>query len=146
MGKEDATDEEIFEVLRQTNLYDFAMEQKEKLDFEIGFGGSRLSGGQRQRIAIARALIRKPKLLILDEATSALDRKSEMIIQETVGNVLSKNNDLTIVCIAHRIKTISLADRIWYIDSGRVKSEGKIEDIEYLKSKMESLKSESDNP
>lgn len=93
-------------------------------------GGSRLSGGQRQRLAVARALIKEPSVLILDEATSALDRKSERIIQETIKAILENDRHITIICIAHRINTISAADKIWYIEDGRVKHEGRIEDIE----------------
>lgn len=93
-------------------------------------GGSRLSGGQRQRLAVARALIKKPSVLILDEATSALDRKSERIIQETIQSILENDKQITIICIAHRIKTIGAADKIWYIEDGKVKNEGKIGDIE----------------
>jgi ABC-type multidrug transport system fused ATPase/permease subunit len=79
-------------------------------------GGIKLSGGQRQRIAIARALIKKPKLLILDEATSALDRKSEKKVQKTLESLFTVGNlNMTVVCIAHKIRTIQKADKIWYL-------------------------------
>jgi ABC-type multidrug transport system fused ATPase/permease subunit len=109
-------------MLRQVNLYNFAMNLPEKLNYDIGFGGQKLSGGQKQRVAIARALIKKPSLLILDEATSALDRKTEKVIQKTLESIfLNKNLNMTVICIAHRVNTIVKADRIFYLVSGAVK-------------------------
>lgn len=114
VGKADATDEEIYDSLKKAKLYDFVLQLPGGLDYEIGVGGSRLSGGQKQRIAIARALIKKPELLILDEATSALDRKNEKSIQKTLKDVF-KTQEITVLCIAHRVKTIKNADKIWYL-------------------------------
>jgi ABC-type multidrug transport system fused ATPase/permease subunit len=88
----------------------------------VGLGGQRLSGGQKQRIAIARALIKRPSLLILDEATSALDRKSEKLIQRTFESLFMREDlDMTVLCIAHRVRTIVKADKIFYLENGVVK-------------------------
>ncbi|CAM6000915.1 unnamed protein product [Sphagnum balticum] len=76
IGKRAATEEEIVESLRKAEAYDFVMNLPNQLDYNVGFGGSQLSGGQKQRIAIARVLVRNPKIFILDEATAALDRRN----------------------------------------------------------------------
>ena len=87
----------------------------------VGEKGSKLSGGQKQRIAIARALIKKPKILILDEATSALDSKSEFELQEQL-NLLNKN--MTIIIVAHRLSTIKNCNKIVVIEKGEIKEIG----------------------
>ena len=100
----------------------------------MGFGGGRLSGGQKQRIAIARALIKRPSLLILDEATSALDRKSEKLVQKTFDALFTnKELSMTVLCIAHRVRTIVKADRIFYLENGVVKEYGTFREISYFK-------------
>ena len=125
VGKEDASDEEVWGALRKANLGDFVAQLPEQLAYNIGFGGLKLSGGQKQRIAIARALIKQPEVLILDEATSALDRKSERSIQRTFEAIfLSKNLEMTVICIAHKVRTIRKADCIWYIENGEVREQG----------------------
>jgi ABC-type multidrug transport system fused ATPase/permease subunit len=115
-------------------MHEFVERQPEKLNYDVGFGGGRLSGGQKQRIAIARALIKKPSLLILDEATSALDRKSEKLVQKTFDKLFtSKELNMTVLCIAHRVRTIVKADRIFYLDGGIVKEQGTFREISYFK-------------
>lgn len=89
----------------------------------IGSGGSQLSGGQKQRVAIARALVREPRLLLLDESTSAMDAASEQAFQDTLGK-LHASRTCTIVAIAHRMRTIRTADRIFLFDHGRVIAQG----------------------
>jgi ABC-type multidrug transport system fused ATPase/permease subunit len=135
VGKPDATEEEVIEALTEANIYEFISQKPEGLDFQIGVGGSKLSGGQKQRVAIARALVKKPHLLILDEATSALDRKTERQIQETIEKIRrNRESKLTIICIAHRLKTIESADRIFFIQEGRVVESGVFEEISYFRS------------
>lgn len=120
-GKPDATFEEILEAARQANADDFIREQPEGYDTPIGERGLRLSGGQRQRIAIARALLRDPKILILDEATSALDAESESLVQDAL-NTLMKGR--TTLIIAHRFSTIRNANRILVLDKGDIAEVG----------------------
>lgn len=87
----------------------------------VGSLGSKMSGGQKQRLAIARAIIKKPRILLLDEATSALDRRSEQIVQEALEKV---SQGLTTIVIAHRLSTIQNADKIVALDSGEVREIG----------------------
>lgn len=127
-GLPGASREQIVEAARQAHALDFIDAFPDGFDTLIGEGGTGLSGGQKQRIAIARALIKKPKLLLLDEATSALDTESERIVQETLTELMTLSEVTTIV-IAHRLGTIRDADRIAYIANGRVEEIGSHDDL-----------------
>jgi ATP-binding cassette subfamily B (MDR/TAP) protein 1 len=118
MGKRGASKSEVEEAARAANAHDFIMEIG-GYDYDVGVGGSKLSGGQKQRIAIARAVIRKPRILLLDEATSALDNESEHIVQESLDALLSDNKKTgrTMVCIAHRLSTIRNCDKIFVLEN-----------------------------
>jgi ABC-type multidrug transport system fused ATPase/permease subunit len=116
-GKTDATEEEILNAARKANAFDFIDSFPEKFDTVVGERGVKLSGGQKQRIAIARAILRNPKILILDEATSALDSESEKLVKDAL-NELMKNR--TTFIIAHRLSTIREADLILVINKGRI--------------------------
>jgi len=114
-GPEPATMEEIEAAAKAANAYSFINAFPDKFNTKVGARGSKLSGGQKQRIAIARALIRKPSVLILDESTSALDVESEKIVQSAIDNLIGKNGTgggITTIIIAHRLSTVRNADRI----------------------------------
>jgi ATP-binding cassette subfamily B protein len=128
----EATEEDVLDALRKASCYNL-MERGEKgLDTVIGEGGLKLSGGEKQRLSIARALLRKPRLLIFDEATSALDSITEEEINKTIRSVSSSQNQITIL-IAHRLSTIMHADRIIVLERGEVEETGTHEVLLSLK-------------
>lgn len=121
MGKDDATDKEIEDAAKNANAFTFINELPKKFDTFVGEGGAQLSGGQKQRIAIARALIRDPKILLLDEATSALDTESEGIVQAALDKA---SQGRTTLIIAHRLSTVRNADLILAVQDGAVAEVG----------------------
>ncbi|WP_342438397.1 ABC transporter ATP-binding protein [Paenibacillus sp. FSL L8-0436] len=121
MIKPDASEEELWEALEFASSADFVRKLPEGLDTLIGDRGIRLSGGERQRLVLARAIIRKPSILVLDEATSALDTENEKRIQEALERL---KHSVTVIVIAHRLSTIRGADQILVIDQGRVIQQG----------------------
>ena len=126
MGKPDATDEEVIAAAKAANAHDFIESLPDGYDTTVGERGVKLSGGQKQRIAIARVFLKNPPLLILDEATSALDLESEALIQESLERLAS---DRTTVIVAHRLSTITHADKIFVIDHGELKEVGSHEQL-----------------
>ena len=115
------SEEEVNEACRQANVLDFVSSLPEGLNTPCGSKGIQFSGGQRQRIAVARALIRKPRLLLLDEATSALDTQSEKIVQKALEEAMSSH---TTIAVAHRLSTTRDADVIFVIEDGRIAESG----------------------
>ncbi len=124
-GKLDATDEEIDEALRIAEAYDFVHEKKEGLDSLIEESGKNLSGGQKQRLSIARAVIRKPDILILDDSLSALDYATE----SRVRNNLSAMKDMTVITVSQRTGSLRAMDNIIVLDKGRIDSIGTHEEL-----------------
>jgi len=116
-GVHNVSEDQLNQALEDANVVEFVSLLPDGLETLIGERGARLSGGQKQRIAIARALIRNPRVLILDEATSALDTRSERLIQEALGRLMQGR---TTFVVAHRLSTIRNADRIIVLDKGRI--------------------------
>lgn len=115
----DATFPDVIEAARGADAHDFIARQERGYESVIGEDGIQLSGGQRQCLAIARALVRNPRILVLDEATSSLDAESQAEVQKTIERLISQRQ-ATIVIIAHRLSTIRQADRIAVLDEGRI--------------------------
>ncbi|KAF5022062.1 hypothetical protein F66182_5889 [Fusarium sp. NRRL 66182] len=120
------TDAEIHEACKLANIHHVIMELPSGYETECGPNGSRLSGGQRQRLVIARALVRRPKLLLLDESTSALDAESERALQEGLERVA---RGITVIAITHRLHTVRKADVIFMIEAGKVVEKGRHEEL-----------------
>uniref|UniRef100_A0A669QSJ2 ATP binding cassette subfamily B member 4 n=1 Tax=Phasianus colchicus TaxID=9054 RepID=A0A669QSJ2_PHACC len=120
-GREDVTMEEIEKATKEANAYDFIMKLPKKFETVVGERGAQMSGGQKQRIAIARALVRNPKILLLDEATSALDTESESVVQAALDKI---RKGRTILVIAHRLSTVRNADLIAAFENGVITEQG----------------------
>ncbi|BEP11925.1 ABC transporter ATP-binding protein [Acidothermaceae bacterium B102] len=116
-GQPDLSDEAVHDALVAANAWDFVQRMSDGLDTPLGDRGTLLSGGQKQRIAIARALIRDPRVLVLDEATSALDTSSEALVREALARLM---HGRTCFVVAHRLSTVRSADRIVVLDQGRI--------------------------
>jgi len=116
-GKLDATDDELENAAQAANADEFIVRLPQGFDTLVGEHGVKLSGGQRQRIAIARAILKDPRILLLDEATSSLDSESEGLVQEALERLM---HGRTTVIIAHRLSTIQMADRIAVLEQGRM--------------------------
>lgn len=125
-AKPDAAEPDLREALARANAEEFVLRLPQGLDTEVGDRGVRLSGGQVQRLALARALVRRPDLLVLDEATSSLDTESERLIQKAVESL---SEEVTVVAVAHRLSTVVNADRIFVLEAGRLIEQGSCEEL-----------------
>uniref|UniRef100_A0A8K9Y170 Bile salt export pump n=1 Tax=Oncorhynchus mykiss TaxID=8022 RepID=A0A8K9Y170_ONCMY len=125
-GRTGVTLDDIIHATKEANAYNFIMDLPQKFDTLVGEGGGQMSGGQKQRIAIARALVRNPRILLLDMATSALDNESEAVVQEALDKV---RNGRTTISIAHRLSTIKNADVIVGYEHGRAVERGKHDEL-----------------
>ena len=121
------SDEEIWKALELAVLRERVSQMPDQLDTEVGERGVKLSGGEKQRLGIARALIRRPKILVLDEATSSLDTLSERQVKTAIYNL--EHLDITVLVIAHRLSTIRDADEILVFKSGRIVERGTHESL-----------------
>ena len=121
-----ATTEEVMAAAKAANAHDFIMQMADQYQTQIGERGSKLSGGQRQRIAIARAILKNPRILILDEATSALDTESEKLVQDALDKLMAGRTSFV---IAHRLSTILQADMIIVMEKGQIVEQGSHEEL-----------------
>jgi subfamily B ATP-binding cassette protein MsbA len=135
-GRDTAAEEEVIEASRAANAHDFILSLPDGYQTMVGEKGVNLSGGQRQRLAIARAILKRPRILLLDEATSALDSESERLVQEALVQLMAGR---TTFVIAHRLTTIQRADRILVMSKGRLVDEGTHEQLMSRKGLYHSL-------
>ena len=142
MGKNDASYDEIYDALKKANLYEFVMNLPEKLNTNVGEGGSLLSGGQKQRLALARTIITDPEIYIFDEATSNIDVESEEKVWESIYK-LSKNK--TVIVISHRLANVKNADAIYVLDKGHIVEHGKHKELMMTKNKYYELVTHQQN-
>lgn len=126
--KPDATDDELHDVLQKSACQNLLERAENGIYTTIGEGGIKVSGGEKQRLSIARALLRNPRLLIFDEATSALDSITEEEITQTIRNISSKQDQITVL-IAHRLSTIMHADKIFVLEQGKIIEQGRHQDL-----------------
>ncbi|MDD5775109.1 MAG: ATP-binding cassette domain-containing protein, partial [Candidatus Omnitrophica bacterium] len=125
-GAENCTAEMIMEAARLANAHEFIAKTRDGYETLVGDSGVKLSGGQRQRIAIARAMLMRPEILVLDEATSSLDNIAERKVQEAINNV---SHHMTVLIIAHRLSTVSNADKIIVLENGSIREHGTHEEL-----------------
>ena len=123
IGYPEGTQEEVEAAAKEANAYNFVMTLQDNFKTDVGMKGSKLSGGQKQRIAIARAIVKKPKVLFLDEATSALDNESEALVLRAL-NAIHANQGLTMVSVAQKLSTIVGSHKIIVLKDGRMEEEG----------------------
>ncbi|MBE7075350.1 MAG: ABC transporter ATP-binding protein [Clostridiales bacterium] len=126
MVKPDAKEEELIKACKDACIWDFVSSQEKGLDTNVGESGIKLSGGQKQRLAIARALLRKTKIILFDESTSALDNFAQAEIKKSI-DALSENS--TVVIVAHRLSTIKNSDKIYFLEQGKICGEGTFEEL-----------------
>ena len=125
-SKLDASDGEIFEAAKQSNCDEFIGKMANGYDTLIGENGVKLSGGEKQRLSIARAMLKKSKIILLDEATSSLDSETEEKIQKAINHLIKGR---TTIVIAHRLSTVINSNKIYVIENGKVIGEGKHEEL-----------------
>ena len=142
MGKFDANEREINEALKKANLYDFVQSLPEKLQTNVGEGGSLLSGGQKQRLALARTIITNPEIYIFDEATSNIDVESEEKIWRSIYE-LSENK--AVIVISHRLANVKNADNIYVLDKGNIVESGSHKDLMMYNGKYAQLVNHQNN-
>ena len=142
MGKNDASYDEIYDALKKANLYEFVMSLPEKLNTNVGEGGSLLSGGQKQRLALARTIITDPEIYIFDEATSNIDVESEEKVWESIYK-LAKNK--TVIVISHRLANVRNAHAIYVLDKGHIVEHGKHKELMMTKNKYYELVTHQQN-
>ena len=142
MGKNDASYDEIYDALKKANLYEFVMSLPQKLNTNVGEGGSLLSGGQKQRLALARIIITDPEIYIFDEATSNIDVESEEKVWESIYK-LAKNK--TVIVISHRLANVKNAHAIYVLDKGHIVEHGKHKELMMSKNKYYELVTHQQN-